>query len=124
MPHDDQRFTPDEVDEQIDWLERAAHAQSPTPNIRVIQGLHRHYDNEQADAQSADVVRQRLLERGALPGPQPQRTRRSGQWPRPRMSEPPPLVHVAESPVRRGLAARFLAMAAAVLLVVVVGSLV
>ncbi|HEU5200053.1 MAG TPA: hypothetical protein VFU32_10465 [Ktedonobacterales bacterium] len=124
MPHDDQLFTPDEVDEQIDWLERASGAQPPTPNTQVIRGLHRLYENEQADAQSADVVWQRLLERGAVPGPQPQRTRRSGLLPRQRKSEPLPLVHVAETPARRGLSTRLLTIAAAVLLVVVVGGLV
>ena len=77
MPHDDHLFTPDEVDEQIDWLERASHAQPPTPNTRVIQGLHRLYENEQADAHSVDAVWQRLQERGAVPASQPQRARRA-----------------------------------------------
>lgn len=127
MPHDDQLFTPEEVDEQIDWLERAARAQPPTPhtttNIRVIQGLHRLYDNEQTDAQSVDAVWQRLLERGAVPAQQPQRARRSGPPRRQHDSGPPPTYPPA-APARRGLSTRLLAIAAAALLVVVISGLV
>jgi outer membrane protein assembly factor BamB len=128
MPHDEHLFTPDEVDEQIDWLERASHAQPPTPttttNIRVIQGLHRLYENEQADAYSVDTVRQRLQERGAVPAALPQRARRSGPPRRQQDSGPPPQAYAPAAPARRGLSTRLLAIAAAVLLVVVVSGLV
>jgi outer membrane protein assembly factor BamB len=124
MPHDEHLFTPDEVDEQIDWLERASRAQPPTPNTRVIQGLHRLYDNEQADAQSVDSVWQRLQERGAVPAAPPQRARRSGplrlQWD----SGPLPPTYYPAAPARLGLSTRLLTMVAAVLLVVVVSGLV
>ena len=128
MPHDDQLFTSEEVDEQIDWLERAASAQPPTPhtttNIRVIQGLHRLYENEQADAQSVDAVWQRLLERGPVPAQQPQRARPSGPPRRQRDSGPPPQAYAPAASARRGLSTRLLAIVAAALLVVVVSGLV
>lgn len=124
MPHDDQLFTPEEVDEQIDWLERASRAQPPTPNTRVIQGLHRLYENERSDAQSVDAVWQRLLERGAVPAPQPQRARPSGPPGRQHDSGPPPQAYAPAAPARRGLSTRILAIVAAVLLVVVIGGLV
>ena len=124
MPHDDQLFTPDEVDEQIAWLERASRVQPPTPNTRVIQGLHRLYDNEQSDAHSVDAVWQRLLERGAVPALQPERARRSGPPRRQRDSGPPPQAYAPAAPARRGLSTRLLAISAAALLVVVVSGLV
>ncbi len=124
MPHDDHLFTPEEVDEQIDWLERASHAQPPTSNTRVIQGLHRLYETEQADAHSVDTVWQRLQERGAVPALQPQRARRSGTPRRQPDSGPPPHVYAPAALARRGLSTRLLTIAAAVLLVVVVSGLV
>lgn len=128
MPHDDQLFTSEEVDEQIDWLERAARAQPPTPhtttNIRVIQGLHRLYENEQADAQSVDAVWQRLLERGPVPASQPQRARRSGPPGRQQENWPPPQAYTPAASARRGLSTRILAMVAAALLVIVISGLV
>ncbi len=124
MSHDEHLFTPEEVDEQIDWLERASHAQPPTSNTRVIQGLHRLYENEQADAQSVDTVWQRLQERGAVPAPQRQRARRSGPPRRQQESGPPPQAYPPVAPARRGLSTRLLTIAAAVLLVVVVSGLV
>jgi Tol biopolymer transport system component len=125
MTHDDQLFTPDEVDEQIDWLERTANAQPPTPNARVIRGLHTLFENEQADAQSADIVWQRLLERGAVPAPELQRSRRSGLLRRqPRENEALPQPYTPAARPRRSFPARLLTIAAAVLLVVVVGGLV
>jgi outer membrane protein assembly factor BamB len=130
MPHDEHLFTPDEVDEQIDWLERASQAQPPTPptttNIRVIQGLHRLYENEQADAHSVDTVWQRLQERGAVPASQRQRggPERRARRQRQHDSGPPPQAYPPAAPARRGLSTRLVALAAAVLLVVVVSGLV
>lgn len=125
-PNDDD-LTLEALDEQLDW-----HAQvSPTllPGSRLssttqlIQGLHHLYENEQADAQSVEEVRRRLIERGALPAS----SRPYSRPPRARHSQPDsglPLPRADESARRRwSLAQRVTAIAAAVVLVALVGGL-
>jgi hypothetical protein len=116
----------EELDEQIEWYARARRPlrgsqSSPVPQL--IQDLHRLYENEQADAQSVEEVRRRLIARGAIPPPMRQRSRPAGS-PRsqPGAWQPP---QRAQRPPRRrwSLASRLAAVAAAVVLVVLIGGL-
>lgn len=127
MELDDDTLTLEALDEQIDRHAQARRplppGSQPTSTTRLIQGLSHLYENEQADVQSVEEVRQRLIESGALPAVLRQRPRPSrvlpgqaGAW------QPSPQ---ADHPARRrwSLAQRLTAIAAAVVLLALVGGL-
>lgn len=126
MERNDDELTLEGLDDQIEWHARGPRALppggQPSPTTRLIQGLRRSYENEQADEQSVEAVWQRLAESGNVPAPLRQRSRQS----RPRQSQPatwqPPLQNETHSR-RWSLASRLTAIAAAVVLVVVIGGL-
>ena len=129
MPHDDEVFIPEQVDEQIEYLWDALHFAQPgqrsAPEMELIENLHRQYHQAQVDARSLDAVWERLTEQGAISQPPPrQRTRppQSGSLPpeRPR----PPGTPAPLSRRRRRLPQLLVAIAAAFLLIAVVGGLV
>jgi hypothetical protein len=124
-PYDDE-LTLEELDEQIDWRVRAPRplpAGQSSPTTQLLQDLRRLYENEQGDEQSVEVVRQRLAENGAVPASPRRRSRPAGSPP----SQPnawQPLLQGDNQPRRRwSLAQRVTAIAAAAVLVVVVGGL-
>ncbi len=126
MAHDDEVFTPEQVDEQIEYLWDALHFVQPgqrtAPEMELIENLHRHYQQAKEDARSLDVVWQRLAQQGtALQPPSPRRTR-------PPQSVSLPPEHRQPSgpaaPNRRRLPRLITTIAAVFLLTVLVGGLV
>lgn len=126
-------FTPEQVEEQVAWLRQhpPAHqgSQRYPGDSQLVEDLQRLYQSEKADARSLDQVWSRLESQGvAVPGPSqtpppapPQRPRSSAK---PQEHWPPSQASTPAAPARRGLSTRFLTIAAAVLVVVVVSGLV
>jgi outer membrane protein assembly factor BamB len=124
MADDRFSFTPEHVEEQIAWLRRQAPAQSARQGKlderQLVVDLQQFYQQEIADEHSLQAVRARLESQTA--SARGRRQSRPGEAGRRVAPSGPPGFSAARP--RRSLAARFVAIAAAVLLVVVVAGLV
>lgn len=117
-------FTPEQVEEQVAWLRQQPPAHQGSQRYpgdrQLVEDLQRLYQSEKAAARSLDQVWSRLESQGiSTPGPSQTPPHAPSQPSRPPSHAFPPAV-----PARRRLSTRFLTIAAAVLLVVVVSGLV
>ncbi len=134
MRPDEETFSPETVDEQVEQLSRSLYAipsrQGRTADAQLVQNLRRMYELEQEDARSVARVQRQLEQQGWLA---PERRRASrperGRRQERRRSEPLPELQAATyreraAPRQRGWTFRLATIAAVLLVTTLIGGLV
>lgn len=127
MKSENEAFTPETVDEQVEQLSRSLYAlpsrQSRTADAQLVQNLYRMYELEQEDARSVARGRHRLEEQGWL-APERQRLSRLPGRRAPAPGAQEPARRLPPTPRRRGWLAPLTMVAAVLMVMTLIGGLV